>query len=228
MEFKDKLRFLRKSNGLTQTDVGNLLGVEKYAVSKYECGVVKNLPFSTLEKLADLFHVKVAYLVDDSIDAPDQLQIKTYARWMDGKCTNCGWQKPAYISQDGHEMKKWGEPPFCPICGADMSEKQHVSAVVMECPSDEGYTSKDVRHLLDIIQETSEAEVLPIRLEADNSEAFGFIRMDDADMALDFRIEQDSEFGKAICAILNDKSLETSDGIYNICGLQVQILQKEI
>lgn len=105
-------------------------------------------------------------------------------------------------------------------------ETKQLSAVILECPTDEGYTSSDVQNMLSMIGEDSEAEVLPIRLETDNSEAFGFIRMEDADTALDFKIEQDSEFGKEICAILNDKNLETPDGLYDICGLKVRILQK--
>lgn len=101
-----------------------------------------------------------------------------------------------------------------------------LSAFIMECSADEGYTKEDITHMLDAVLDVGKTDYLPILLEADNSEAFGFIRMEDADTVLDFRIEQNSDFGKAICAILNDKNLETPDGLYDICGLKVRILQK--
>ena len=40
-------------------------------------------------------------------------------RWLDGKCTACGWEHPDTVSYDGYE-KPYEETPYCPICGADM------------------------------------------------------------------------------------------------------------
>ena len=43
----------RKIKGLTQTELGELLGVGKSTIQKYENGYVKNLKLDTLRKLSD-------------------------------------------------------------------------------------------------------------------------------------------------------------------------------
>lgn len=60
-----KIKALRKSMGLTQTELGERMGVKKNAVSKWECGRVESIPTSTLKELADLFGVKPSYLMDE-------------------------------------------------------------------------------------------------------------------------------------------------------------------
>lgn len=61
----DKIKFLRKSMGLTQTELGEKVGVKKNAVSKWECGRVEDIPTSTIKALASLFNVPPSYLIDD-------------------------------------------------------------------------------------------------------------------------------------------------------------------
>jgi len=61
----DKIKALRKSMGLTQTELGEKVGVKKNAVSKWECGRVEDIPTSTLKALATLFNVPTSYLIDD-------------------------------------------------------------------------------------------------------------------------------------------------------------------
>lgn len=53
----DKIRELRLKHGLTQEQLGELLGVKKAAVQKYESGRVKNLKQNTIRKLCDIFNV---------------------------------------------------------------------------------------------------------------------------------------------------------------------------
>lgn len=62
----DKIKSLRKSMGLTQTELGQRVGVKKNAVSKWECGRVEDIPTSTIKELAKLFSVPPSYLIDDS------------------------------------------------------------------------------------------------------------------------------------------------------------------
>ena len=70
MTVGEKIKALRKSIGLTQTELGQRVGVQKNAVSKWECGRVEDIPTSTIKQLANLFDVPASYLIDtdDSID----------------------------------------------------------------------------------------------------------------------------------------------------------------
>ena len=62
----DKIKTLRKAMGLTQTELGERVGVKKNAVSKWECGRVEDIPTSTIKELASLFGVSPSYLIDDA------------------------------------------------------------------------------------------------------------------------------------------------------------------
>ena len=70
----DRIRSCRLQLRLTQTQLGLLLGVKKNAVSKWECGRVSDIPLSKIRAMADLFHVPVSYLADDSMSAPITLK----------------------------------------------------------------------------------------------------------------------------------------------------------
>lgn len=61
----NKIRHLRKAAKLTQTELGNKLGVKKNAVSKWECGRVDDIPASKIKAMASLFDVPISYLIDD-------------------------------------------------------------------------------------------------------------------------------------------------------------------
>lgn len=60
----DIIKKLRKEKGLTQQQLGNLLGVQKSAIAKYENGRVSNLKKETISKLAEIFNVSPNYLLD--------------------------------------------------------------------------------------------------------------------------------------------------------------------
>lgn len=65
MSVGDKIKFLRESMNLTQTELGEKLGVKKNAVSKWECGRVEDIPTSKIKAMAALFGVKASYLIED-------------------------------------------------------------------------------------------------------------------------------------------------------------------
>ena len=65
MTIGDKIKHLRKSANMTQTELGNILGVKKNAVSKWECGRVDDIPASKIKAMANLFNVPTSYLVDE-------------------------------------------------------------------------------------------------------------------------------------------------------------------
>ena len=60
-----KIKNARKAKGLTQEELGILLGVEKSAVAKYENGRVVNLKHDTLIKLSDILDLSPSDLVID-------------------------------------------------------------------------------------------------------------------------------------------------------------------
>lgn len=74
MRVGDKIKSLRKAKGLTQTELGEKVGVKKNAVSKWECGRVEDIPTSMIKALASLFDVPPSYLIDDD-SAPNIFSI---------------------------------------------------------------------------------------------------------------------------------------------------------
>lgn len=64
----ERIKKLRKEKGLTQQELGEMLGVQKSAIAKYENGRVPNLKKETISKLADIFNVTPNYLL--GIDEP--------------------------------------------------------------------------------------------------------------------------------------------------------------
>ena len=65
MTVGDKIRLHRKALGLTQTELGEKLGVKTNAVSKWECGRVDDIPTSKIKAMAKLFDVQPSYLIDE-------------------------------------------------------------------------------------------------------------------------------------------------------------------
>lgn len=63
MEFKDVLRQQRIAHGLTQQELGNMVGLKKEAIYKYEKGIVVNPKRSLIEKLAKIFSISPSYLL---------------------------------------------------------------------------------------------------------------------------------------------------------------------
>ena len=88
MTMGQKIKFHRKRLGLTQTELGERLGVEKNAVSKWECGRVESISASKIRTMAQLFGVTFSYLIDDDIDP-------------DGAATA---QKRVPLSDDAHHV----------------------------------------------------------------------------------------------------------------------------
>lgn len=62
MEFKNRLKELRKQSTYTQKDIAERLGISVTAYQYYETG--KNEPnIEKLKALADMFHVSLDYLM---------------------------------------------------------------------------------------------------------------------------------------------------------------------
>lgn len=66
MNTGEKIKYYRTLRGMTQTELGNALGVQSSAIAKYEKGRVVNIKRATLAKLAEVFGVTIVDLLDDS------------------------------------------------------------------------------------------------------------------------------------------------------------------
>jgi repressor LexA len=63
MDIGQKIRNARIAKGLTQEELGNLVGLQKSAIAKYENGRVVNIKRSTLQKLAQALDLKGSDLI---------------------------------------------------------------------------------------------------------------------------------------------------------------------
>ena len=63
MEIGQKIKKARIERGLTQQELGNIVGVQKSAIAKYENGRVVNIKRSTLQKIASALNMRPSELV---------------------------------------------------------------------------------------------------------------------------------------------------------------------
>jgi repressor LexA len=66
MEVGSLIKEARIAKGLTQEELGKLVGVQKSAIAKYENGRVVNIKRSTLQKLATALNLKGSDLIIQS------------------------------------------------------------------------------------------------------------------------------------------------------------------
>ena len=70
MDIGMKIKEARKRKGLTQEELGKLVGVQKSAIAKYESGRVVNIKRSTLQKIASALNIRPSELVFE--DSPKE------------------------------------------------------------------------------------------------------------------------------------------------------------
>lgn len=58
-----KIKLARISKGLTQEELGKIVGVQKSAIAKYENGRVVNIKRSTLQKIASTLEIRPSELM---------------------------------------------------------------------------------------------------------------------------------------------------------------------
>lgn len=64
LEMATKIKTLRTLKGYTQEELGDLLGVKKSAIQKYENGSIINLKVDTINQLCKIFNVSPNYLLN--------------------------------------------------------------------------------------------------------------------------------------------------------------------
>jgi transcriptional regulator with XRE-family HTH domain len=60
-----KIKAARQAKGMTQEELGEILGVQKSAIAKYENGRVVNIKRSTLKKISDVLNIPPFELIFD-------------------------------------------------------------------------------------------------------------------------------------------------------------------
>lgn len=111
MTVGEKIRAERKALGLTQTELGERLGVRKNAVSKWECGRVDDIPGSKIKAMAALFGVSPSYLIDDEAPPPVRLKFDEFTYAMHNETKDLPKEKKQMLLDMARFMK------------ADMEEK---------------------------------------------------------------------------------------------------------
>ena len=75
----DRIKMLRVAAGMTQEQLGEILGVGKATVQKYESGQIQNLKTSHIRTLCEIFGKKPHYFIFDDLERyekPDSLLIE--------------------------------------------------------------------------------------------------------------------------------------------------------
>lgn len=70
MSIGQKIKQARKLKGITQEELGKIVGVQKSAIAKYESGRVVNIKRSTLQKIASALNIRPSELVFE--DSPQE------------------------------------------------------------------------------------------------------------------------------------------------------------
>lgn len=76
----ERIKSNRQRIGMTQTQLGEALGVQKSAIQKYESGSVTNIKLTTLVKMAEVFDISVSSLLGDQLSSKhlDSLLYESY------------------------------------------------------------------------------------------------------------------------------------------------------
>lgn len=64
----ERLKRLRVERGMTQKEVGKILGITKGAVQKYESGQITNFRTETIKQLSVLFGIAPAYFIFEDVE----------------------------------------------------------------------------------------------------------------------------------------------------------------
>ena len=108
----ERIKKLRKERGLTQEQLGKLLGVKKSAIAKYENNRVENLKKETIQKLSEIFEVPAFYFL--GIDEPEQPTLTNSITIPLYNDISCG---------TGIFAAAWAAPPAAAASPAPLPEK---------------------------------------------------------------------------------------------------------
>ena len=123
MNMGERIRELRKEKGVTQEELGRVIGVRQSAIRKYESGMVENIPRSSIQKMADFFEVSPVYLMcftDEkfSAESPDlsRYGLRPIVKKRLPLLGNIACGEPKYANEDRESYIEAGadiEADFC-------------------------------------------------------------------------------------------------------------------
>lgn len=67
MDIGTKIKNARIAKGMTQEELGTLLGVQKSAIAKYENGRVVNIKRSTLKRISEVLGIRPVELISEEV-----------------------------------------------------------------------------------------------------------------------------------------------------------------
>ena len=80
----ERLKELRLGKGLTQEEVGKIIGVQKAAIQKYEKGDIKNMKTDAARKLAKFYNVTPAYIMGiDEVETKGSKEDKQLSEYLE-------------------------------------------------------------------------------------------------------------------------------------------------
>ena len=62
-----RIREIRKSKNLTMLELGNRVGITENNISRYERGIIKDIPFENINKIAEALDVDLYYLLTGEV-----------------------------------------------------------------------------------------------------------------------------------------------------------------
>lgn len=69
-----RIHNLRKEKGLTLVELGDKVGVKHSTVSRWEKGIITNIPFDTIKGIAKALECPVNYLVSGKDTVPEYVE----------------------------------------------------------------------------------------------------------------------------------------------------------
>lgn len=83
----ERIKMLRIERNMTQEELGEILGITKAAIQKYENGIIRNFKSDTIKNLCEVFHMPPAYFIFDrvpdlSTDQTKELLVMHFGKWL--------------------------------------------------------------------------------------------------------------------------------------------------
>ena len=112
----DRIKNLRVASGMTQEQLGEVLGVGKATVQKYESGQIQNLKTAHIKKLCRLFGKKPHYFIFDDLEKYESESENLLA-----KVEAAYGRTLAQVLKNGLLLNKKGEARLL-LCASDLAE----------------------------------------------------------------------------------------------------------
>lgn len=80
MEIGEYIKQLRTKKGISQEELGKVVGVQRAAVQKWEAGKVQNLKRGTIKKLADYFNVSPVNFISNDDIIPNNIILSSHEK----------------------------------------------------------------------------------------------------------------------------------------------------